>query len=116
MVGRIINKENEALDIVEWYQPSTIKWQSGPKISLNRGNAVYVVLDSFVFAVGGSNDFKDTRRGNILNLPTNRVDVLDLSLPSPGYVPTTAMNIKRNNLGVAVLDNRIYAVSLFYAF
>lgn len=59
-----------------------------------------VLKDRRVFAVGGFNG----------SLRVRTVDMLDLSSPSPCWVPTVAMLARRGTLGVAVLDNCIYAV------
>lgn len=60
-----------------------------------------VLKDCRVFAVGGFNG----------SLRVRTVDMLDLSSPSPCWVPTVAMLARRGTLGVAVLDNCVYAVS-----
>lgn len=92
----------KAIRGVEWFDPATNRWQSGPEMSTRRCRAGLAVLkDRRVFAVGGFNG----------SLRVRTVDMLDLSSPSPCWVPTVAMLARRGTLGVAVLDNCIYAVS-----
>ncbi|XP_050424984.1 ring canal kelch homolog [Adelges cooleyi] len=94
----------KAIRSVEWYDPETNRWQSGPEMSTRRCRAGLAVLkDRRVFAVGGFNG----------SLRVRTVDMLDLSSPSPCWVPTVAMLARRGTLGVAVLDNCIYAVGGF---
>ncbi|XP_060833662.1 ring canal kelch homolog isoform X1 [Rhopalosiphum padi] len=94
----------KAIRSVEWYDPGTNRWQSGPEMSTRRCRAGLAVLkDRRVFAVGGFNG----------SLRVRTVDMLDLSSPSPCWVPTVAMLARRGTLGVAVLDNCIYAVGGF---
>lgn len=61
-----------------------------------------VLKNQCVFAVGGINRY---------NEHVSNVDVLDMSSPSPCWVPTVAMSLSRAHLGVTVLNNCIYAVS-----
>lgn len=97
----------KAIRSVEWYDPATNRWQSGPEMSTRRCRAGLAVLkDRRVFAVGGFNG----------SLRVRTVDMLDLSSPSPCWVPTVAMLARRGTLGVAVLDNCIYAVSYIEIF
>ncbi|VVC24961.1 Hypothetical protein CINCED_3A021095 [Cinara cedri] len=94
----------KAIRSVEWYDPATSRWQPGPEMSTRRCRAGLAVLkDSRVFAVGGFNG----------SLRVRTVDMLDLSSPSPCWVPTVTMLARRGTLGVAVLDNYIYAVGGF---
>lgn len=60
-----------------------------------------VLKDCRVFAVGGYNGLAKVRT----------VEMLDLSSPSPCWVPTVPMLSCRMRFGIAVLDGCVYAVS-----
>jgi len=59
-----------------------------------------VVKDNFVFAMGGSPESL-----------YQSVDVLDLSLESPSWKSSVDMLVNREDLGVGVINNYLYAVS-----
>jgi len=83
----------------------TNQWQSKPNISniILPYNCKFVVLYSYLlFAVGG----------RFCGEETNKVNVLNSSLLSPNWEPTISMLRARDEFGVAVLNNCIYAVSL----
>ena len=59
-----------------------------------------LIKDQFVFAVGGVDE-----------LSSRSVEMLDLYSQSPIWVPMVDMLVSRTDLGVAALDECIYAVS-----
>ncbi|XP_060870649.1 kelch-like protein 2 [Metopolophium dirhodum] len=84
----------------EWYDPATKLREKAPGINDCRQLAgLGVIRDQFVFVVGGVN-----------NLCSQSVSMLDVSLRSPSWVPMANMVVKRQRLGVAVLNDCIYAV------
>ncbi|XP_060870648.1 kelch-like protein 2 [Metopolophium dirhodum] len=84
----------------EWYDPATKLREKAPGINDCRKEAgLGVIRDQFVFVVGGVN-----------NLCSQSVSMLDVSLRSPSWVPMANMVVNRQRLGVAVLDDCIYAV------
>jgi len=96
-----VNKPNLILDSTEWYDPKIKRWQSGPKmISPRYGGGLAVVKDNFVLYMGAHT-----------YQISESVHVLDLFSESPNWKPTTNMLVKREHLGVGVIDNYIYAVS-----
>jgi len=104
---------DEAMDIVginevgknstEWLDTKMNRWNFGPEmITSRRGADLAVVNDNLVFAVGGFDEYDESLRS---------VDVLDLSSESPCWKPSVDMLVKRDFLGVGVINNQIYAVS-----
>jgi len=59
-----------------------------------------LVKDNFVFAMGGSPESS-----------YQSVDVLDLSLESPCWKSSVDMLVNREDLGIGVINNFLYAVS-----
>ncbi|XP_008186424.1 ring canal kelch homolog [Acyrthosiphon pisum] len=86
----------------EFFEPKMSRWHNGPEMITSRKNpGLAVVNDNLVFAVGGSTDHFE---------PLRSVDVLDLSSESPCWKPSVDMIVKRNILGVGVINNHVYAV------
>ncbi|XP_016665001.1 uncharacterized protein LOC107885817 [Acyrthosiphon pisum] len=84
-----------------FYEIKISRWHYGPEMITNRKNAgLAVVKDNLVFAVGGSTDMFHQLRS---------VDVLDLSAESPCWRSSVEMFVKRNNVGVGVINNYLYA-------
>jgi len=83
-----------------WYDPTTNLWQIAPKMTKCHQTAcLCVIKDKFVLTMG-----------DVDNLSSQSVEMLDVSLQSPCWVPLVDMNVKRKNLGVGVLDDCVYAV------
>eukprot|EP00102_Acyrthosiphon_pisum_P020373 XP_016657583.1 PREDICTED: kelch-like protein 3 [Acyrthosiphon pisum] len=84
----------------EWYDPVTKLRGKAPEINDCRlTGGLAVIRDQFVFAVGGVNESS-----------SRSVNMLDVSSQSPSWVPMADMLESRNELGVGVLDDCIYAV------
>ncbi|XP_060875473.1 ring canal kelch homolog [Metopolophium dirhodum] len=97
VVGGFGNKANSS---TEWYDPKINRWQFGPKMITRRcRGGLAVVKDNFVFAMGGSPESL-----------YQSVDVLDLSLESPCWKSSVDMLVNREDLGVGVINNYLYAV------
>lgn len=62
---------------------------------------VGVIRDQFVFAMGSMNEEY-----------SQSVNMLDVSSPSPSWVPMADMLVKRSDLGVGELNDCIYAVRI----
>ncbi|XP_016658428.1 ring canal kelch homolog isoform X1 [Acyrthosiphon pisum] len=93
---------NECIS-TKFFEPKINRWHNGPEMITNRRNVgLAVVKDNLVFAVGGSTHFFRQVRS---------VDVLDLSAESPCWKPSVEMFVKRNKVGVGVINNYLYAVS-----
>lgn len=85
----------------EWYDPATNLQSSAPEMNDCRRKAgVGVIRDQFVFVMGGVNSSS-----------SQSVNMLDVSSPSPCWVPMVNMLVSRAYLGVGVLNDCIYAVS-----
>ncbi|KAL4084235.1 hypothetical protein QTP88_028060 [Uroleucon formosanum] len=84
----------------EWYDPTTNLREKAPGIhDCRRLAGLGVIGNQFVFVVGG------------VNLSSSKsVMMLDVSSQSPSWVPMVDMLVSREQLGVGVLDNCIYAV------
>ncbi|XP_008186420.1 ring canal kelch homolog isoform X2 [Acyrthosiphon pisum] len=92
---------NECIS-TKFYEPKISQWNNGPAMITNRKNAgLAVVKDNLVFAVGGSTDTFHQLRS---------VDLLDLSAESYCWRSSVEMFVKRNNVGVGVINNYLYAV------
>jgi len=86
---------------IEWYDPSTNLRENASGMNDSRVTAgVGVIKDQFVFVVGGVNQSS-----------SQSVSMLDVSLQLPCWVPMVDMLVSRHQLGVAILDDCIYAVS-----
>eukprot|EP00102_Acyrthosiphon_pisum_P015469 XP_008186033.2 PREDICTED: kelch-like protein 2 [Acyrthosiphon pisum] len=84
----------------EWYDPVTKLREKAPGMNDCRHTAgLGVIRDQFVFAIGGVNF-----------LCSQSVTMLDVSSQSPSWVPMADMVVKRERLGIGVLDDCIYAV------
>lgn len=87
---------------INWYDPATNSW----KISIgmdecHRPIGLVTVTSQFLFSLGG------------FYLPNSRsVEMLDLFSYSPCWMPMPDMLVCRFNLGVGVLNNCIYVVSI----
>jgi len=87
---------------INWYDPATNSW----KISIgvhecHRPIGLVTVTSQFVFSLGG------------FYLQNSRsVEMLDLFSYSPCWMPMPDMLVCRFNLGVGVLNNCIYVVSI----
>lgn len=66
-----------------------------------RTAGIGVIEDKFVFAVGG-----------VDNNSSKSVNMLNLSSQSPCWISVYDMLVSREYLGVGVIDNCLYAVSL----
>jgi len=85
-----------------WYDPATNLWQIAFEMSeCHRPSGLAVVTSQFVFALGG---FYITN--------SRSVKMLDVFSHSSCWIPMVEMLVTRYNLGVGVLDNCIYAVSI----
>ncbi|XP_003240190.1 kelch-like protein 3 isoform X2 [Acyrthosiphon pisum] len=87
---------------INLYDPTTNKWKNAPEMTMCLYSAgLSITKDQFLFGVGG-----------VLQLSSNSrsVEMLDLTLPSPIWVQTVDMLVGRKNLGVALLDDCLYAV------
>jgi len=83
----------------EWYDLYTCQWNLGPKISGYDKKTSLVVQDrDFVYAFYILCTYKSVYR-------------LDLSLRPLSWVETKSMYCQRSQLGVAILNYWIYAVS-----
>lgn len=101
MIGESINVRG--MDSTEWFDPRMVKWHFGPEmITFRCGASLAVVNDNLVFAVGGSDINDESLRS---------VDVLELSSESPCWKPSVDMLVKRQSLGVGVINDKLYAVS-----
>jgi len=87
-----------------WYDPSIKQWQIGHEFNMQLPffNGFVVVNNYLVFSVGGDRDSK--------HIPS-KVFMLDLSMKSPQWKPSVNLLTRRLSLGVAVINNCIYAVS-----
>ncbi|XP_016656991.1 kelch-like protein 2 [Acyrthosiphon pisum] len=84
----------------EWYDPVTKLREKAPGMNNCRQTAgLGVIRDQFVFAVGSVN-----------NSSSQSVSMLDVSSQSPSWVPMADLVVKREQLGVGILDDCIYAV------
>jgi len=83
----------------EWYDLCTCQWNIGPKISGYDKKTSLVVQDGhFVYAFSSLCTSKSVYR-------------LDLSLRPLSWVETKSMYYQRSQLGVAILNYWMYAVS-----
>eukprot|EP00102_Acyrthosiphon_pisum_P027562 XP_016664772.1 PREDICTED: kelch-like protein 2 [Acyrthosiphon pisum] len=84
----------------EWYDPATKLREKAPGLNDDRlSTGLGVIRDKFVFIMGG------------VNISSSKsVCMLDVSSQSPSWVPMADMIVKRNLLGVGVLDDCIYAI------
>jgi len=90
-----------ARNSTEWYDPKVNKWLFGPDMISPRYCARLAVVNyNFVFAVGGC-----------FESPLQFVDMLDLSSESPCWKPAVYMLVRRDGLGVGVINKYLYAVS-----
>ncbi|XP_015363360.1 PREDICTED: kelch-like protein 3 isoform X2 [Diuraphis noxia] len=90
----------------EWYDPATNLRRSAPEMKdSRRKSGVGVIRDQFVFVLGGVNSSS-----------AQSVNMLDVSSPSPCWVPMVNMLVSRAYLGVGVLNDCIYAVGGFHGF
>ncbi|XP_029344894.1 kelch-like protein 2 isoform X2 [Acyrthosiphon pisum] len=91
------------LNTTEWYDPKINQWQPGPKMFLPlEAPGLAVANDNCVFLMGGNSG---------QNSETSKlVHWLDLSSESPHWRPTNNMLVKRQDFGVGVIDNHIYAI------
>ncbi|XP_050061412.1 kelch-like protein 2 isoform X2 [Aphis gossypii] len=84
----------------KWYDPATnlyknaVEMNDCPMIS-----NICVIRDQFVFAMG-----------NVNGISSSSVSMLDVSSPSPCWVPMADMLIERKYLGVGELNDCIYAI------
>lgn len=93
----------DGIHSVEWYDPAIGQWQSRHEIRMLYYMAGFALTkDCCLFAMGGQNTGSNS---------VSTVDMYDLTSPSLCRVPTVAMSTCRTYLGVAELDNHIYAVS-----
>lgn len=100
MVGGFGNKANST---TEWYDPKINQWRFGPKMITRRcRGGLAVVKDNFVFAMGGTAESL-----------YQSVDVLDLSSESLCWKPSVDMMVNREDLGVGVVNDFLYAVSYY---
>eukprot|EP00102_Acyrthosiphon_pisum_P023029 XP_016660239.1 PREDICTED: ring canal kelch homolog isoform X2 [Acyrthosiphon pisum] len=90
----------------EWYDPANNIRRSAPEINDCRRKAgIGVIRNQFVFVMGGVNSSS-----------SKSVSMLDVSSPSPYWIPMVNMLVSRAYLGVGVLDDYIYAVGGFDGF
>jgi len=88
---------------INWYDPATNLLQIAPKMTNNCNKVgLCVIKDQFVFAIGGKDDETMT---------SDFVEMLDVSLKSPCWVPKDKLLVSRSAFGIGILDNCIYAVS-----
>jgi kelch-like protein 2/3 len=86
-----------------YYDPNNNILKNAPPMSKRFMHDVYpcalvLLKEHFLFAVG--------------NIFTSKsVLMLDLSLQSPCWIPIVNMLVNRTNIGVGVIDDKIYAVS-----
>jgi hypothetical protein len=93
--------------ITNWYDPATNLMHIAPKMIVSRNEAgLCVVIDRFVFAMGGV-DLSDRCQLNV----KCSVEMLDVSSSSLLWIPKVSLLVSRKAFGVGVLDNSIYAVS-----
>ncbi|XP_029347547.1 ring canal kelch homolog isoform X3 [Acyrthosiphon pisum] len=84
----------------EWYDPATKLREKAPGLNDDLVSAgLGVIRDKFVFVVGGVN-----------RSSSKSVSILDVSSQTPSWVPMADMIVKRQRMGVGVLDDCIYAV------
>jgi len=87
---------------INWYDPATNSW----KISIGMDECVrpiglVTVTSQFVFSIGG-----------FYTPNSQSVEMLDLFSHLPCWMPMPDMLVIRFNLGVGVLNNCIYVVSI----
>jgi len=88
------------LSRIDWCDPTAYLWQILPKISIESLSvSLALVKERFVFSLG------------YLFSPRS-VNMVDLSSQSPCWVSTVNMLVGRRSLGVGVLDDCLYAVSI----
>ncbi|KAL4085413.1 hypothetical protein QTP88_027272 [Uroleucon formosanum] len=89
----------------EYYDPKTNQWHFGPSsIKDRRRHGVVAINNNLIFDVGGY-------VSSLTAYPS--VDVLDLSSETPCWKPGVDMLVKRSDLGVGVINDKIYAVGGF---
>jgi len=87
---------------INLYDTTTNKWEIAPEMTKCRySGGLSIIKNHFLFAVGGVVDSRGSQS----------VEMLDLTSRSPIWVPTVDMLVSRRFLGVAELDDCIYAVS-----
>lgn len=86
----------------EWYDPITNSRMCAPEMNTcHLLDQLGVMRDQFVYAIGG-----------VKRSSPQSFYLLDVSSPSPCWIPMVNMLVGRSSLGVGVLNDCIYAVSL----
>lgn len=87
----------------KWYDPATNLFKNAVEMNdCPMKTNIGVIRDQFVFAMGGING----------KLSSQSVSMLDVSSPSPCWIPMADMLVERNYLGVGELNDCIYAVRI----
>jgi len=87
---------------IKWYDPKTYAWKITFEVDeCHRPIGLVTVISQFLFSLGS------------FYVPDSRsVEMLDLFSHSPCWMPMPDMLVCRFNLGVGVLNNCIYVVSI----
>jgi kelch-like protein 2/3 len=87
-----------------WYDPKTNLWQTAVGVGeCPRPTGLAIVTSQFVFSLG-----------SFYMSNSRSVEMLDLFSYAPCWMPMADMLVCRYNLGVGVLNNCIYAVSISF--
>ncbi|XP_029348331.1 ring canal kelch homolog isoform X2 [Acyrthosiphon pisum] len=94
---------NAILDSTEFYDPKLNQWKSGPKMitPLYYGGLAVLKDNNIMLYVGGHKYPSTTCKS---------VFVLDLSSELTSWKPTVDMLVKRQHLGIGVINNYVFAV------
>ncbi|KAF0753588.1 kelch-like protein 2 isoform X2, partial [Aphis craccivora] len=85
----------------KWYDPATNLFKNAVEMNdCPMKTNIGVIRDQFVFAMGGING----------KLSSQSVSMLDVSSPSPCWIPMADMLVERKYLGVGELNDCIYAI------
>jgi len=84
-----------------WFDPIINLWQIAPGMTKSHNKpGLGVIKDTFVLALG-----------DVVNSSSQSVEMLDLSSQSPCWVHIVDMLVNRQQLGVGVIEDSVYAVS-----
>ena len=103
---------DETVDVVEIYDPAEDRWEQGPPIQLMRGWFGAVLLDGFIYAVGGKRlrpDEEKEESGDIAHYEIrDSVERLELATGTWSFV--APLSAPRAGLVATVCGGKIYAI------
>ena len=93
-------------DVVEVYDPHTDTWERKKDMSLPRYQFGIGTVAGKIYAIGGAVHFRDIKPG-----APGRIDLVEVYDPNTDmWAKRASMPTQRDSLGVAVVNNRIYAI------